>query len=393
VFARVSLVWLLEPGCWSVPVSSSVGENRSAMRTTTRLRLPLGFLSRRSCRPSRSRFAAGSVARTRAIGLGLRLGLAGAVSLSLSLALAFGSGPPEQPGSGAGREARAQANASTVAGRESDVGRSYRVPYRLTDTNHFLVRARINGKGPFNFLVDTGAPAFYIATETAKAIDLKPTPGVFWTPVDRLEFEGGASLSGIKARVEDPFQLVGMNALGLPGASIDGLMGYTVLARFRITLDPTQDRMTWTRLDFNPPDPPAPQGRDAEGNPPLEIQAMNALGPLAKGLAFLMGKQAEDDLRPRGYLGIEWSDVDGEGNDGPAIRVDRVLEGSPAALAGLKVGDILTRIRGRAFERSQDARVALAEVLPGTDVPVVVRRGSGPDARELSLTIQAGEGL
>ena len=50
---------------------------------------------------------------------------------------------------------------------DPQIGRSFQVPYRLTDTNHFLVRVRINGKGPFNFLVDSGAPALFIASETA----------------------------------------------------------------------------------------------------------------------------------------------------------------------------------------------------------------------------------
>ena len=106
------------------------------------------------------------------------------------------------------------------------IGHTFQIPYRLTDTNHFLVRVRINGKGPFNFLVDSGAPALFIATETAKKVGLKPIKDEFWTPVDRLDFEGGAELTRLKARVEDPFQLVGMNALGLPGASIDGILGF-----------------------------------------------------------------------------------------------------------------------------------------------------------------------
>ena len=42
----------------------------------------------------------------------------------------------------------------------SQIGQSFQVPYRLTDTNHFLVRARVNGKGPFNFLVDSGTRPF-----------------------------------------------------------------------------------------------------------------------------------------------------------------------------------------------------------------------------------------
>ena len=102
-------------------------------------------------------------------------------------------------------------------GRATDVGRSYRVPYRLTDTNHFLVRVRIDGKGPFNFLVDTGAPALFVGAEAAKKVGIKPNPDDFFTPIGRLDFEGGASLTGMNARVEDPFQMVGMNALGLPG--------------------------------------------------------------------------------------------------------------------------------------------------------------------------------
>ena len=99
---------------------------------------------------------------------------------------------------------------------DPQIGQSFQVPYRLTDTNHFLVRARINGKGPFNFLVDSGAPAFFIATETAKKIGLKPAADEFWTPVDRLDLEGGSRLTGIKARVEDPFPARGDEC---PGSS------------------------------------------------------------------------------------------------------------------------------------------------------------------------------
>src|SRR5947209_3986763 len=149
--------------------------------------------------------------------------------------------------------------------RDPQIGRSFRVPYRLTDTNHFLVRVRINGKGPFNFLVDSGAPALFVATETAKKIGLKlADEATFWTPIDRLDIEGGARLSGVKARVEDPFQLVGMNALGLPGATIDGILGFTILGRFRLEIDLTEDRMTWTRLDYTPREPPVPRTKAGE---------------------------------------------------------------------------------------------------------------------------------
>ena len=58
-----------------------------------------------------------------------------------------------------------------------------------------------------------------------------------------------------------------MNALGLPGATIDGILGFTVLARFRLEIDPTRDRMTWTRLDYEPNEPPVPQAGSRRARP------------------------------------------------------------------------------------------------------------------------------
>ena len=141
--------------------------------------------------------------------------------------------------------------------------------------------------------------------------------------------------------MEDPVQLVGMNALGLPGAAIDGILGFTILARFRLEIDPTRDRMVWTRLDFEPPDPPAPRKRDA-GPPPAELQLMNALGPLTKAAAFLTGgKQPEERLHPRGFLGMELEEKNG------SVRVSRVLAGSPASQAGIAPGDQLIKLLGK----------------------------------------------
>jgi hypothetical protein len=283
-------------------------------------------------------------------------------------------------------------NGTRPAARDPQIGQTFQIPYRLTDTNHFLVRVRINGKGPFNFLVDSGAPALFIATETGKKIGLKPEKGEFWTPIDRLDFEGGAQLTGLKARVEDPFQLVGMNALGLPGASIDGILGFTILARFRLEIDLSRDRMAWTRLDYSPPDPPVPKlKRGEEGGAPLGIQAMNAIGPLAKGFALLLGKQPEEMQHPRGFLGLEWSEQANAGRK--VVRIERVLKDSPAAQAGLKPGDVIVEINDHTVAGLKDARAMLAQVRPRDSISLVVRQGPTGDARELALTLTAGEGL
>jgi hypothetical protein len=285
-----------------------------------------------------------------------------------------------------------QVSTQTRRAQESQIGRSFQIPYRLTDTNHFLVRVRINGKGPFNFLVDSGAPALFIATETARKVGFKPEQAEFWTPVDRLDLEGGARLDDVKARIDDPFQLVGMNALGLPGASIDGILGFTILARFRLEIDLTKDRMIWTRLDYQPRDPPIPKHKPGEdGGAPLGIQAINALGSLAKGLAFVMGKQPEEERHPRGFLGFEWFEQGELGQK--QVEIQSVLRDSPAAHAGLQPGDQIVRINDQAIKGLRDARAALAKIRPTDVVHLFVHRGSRTSSRELRLSVTAGEGL
>ncbi len=292
-----------------------------------------------------------------------------AAAMAATLAAAMALEPPGRPA------------------RDPQVGQSFRVPYRLTDTNHFLVRVRIDGKGPFNFLVDSGAPALFVATETAKKVGLKPVEDhVFWTPLKSLQIEGGARLEGVQARVEDPFQLVGMNALGLPGASIDGILGFTILGRYRLQIDPTDDRMTWTRLDYTPPEPPAPRVQAGEKvEPPPGVRALNALGPMAKAMGFLMGKQPEEKRLLRGSLGVEWAGAKPAG-----LRVVRVLDGSPAARAGLRADDQVIAINDQVVSDPKSARSALADVRPGDRARLRVRRWN---AGEQTINIRAGEGF
>ncbi|WP_435008618.1 PDZ domain-containing protein [Tundrisphaera lichenicola] len=266
-----------------------------------------------------------------------------------------------------------------------EVGRSYKVPYRMTDTNHFLVRVRIDGKGPFNFLVDTGAPHIFVGAEAARKSGIVADPEEYFTSIGRVDFEGGAHLDGMKARIEDIFQMVGMNALGLPGASIDGILGFSALARFKIELDPTQDRMTWTRLDYEPKEPFVPRAalKKMQANQPAEMKAMNALGPIAKFAAAMLGKQPEEELHPRGFLGIELAE------DAGKLRVSGLLADSPAAAGGLKAGDLLTKVKGQAVDTLKAALEAVAEVRPGDEVVLTLER----DGETLKRTLTAGEGL
>ena len=273
---------------------------------------------------------------------------------------------------------------------KSDVGTSYRVPYRLTETNHALVRMRINGKGPFNMLVDTGAPALFLGTETAAKVGLKPSKDDFWTKIGRLDFEGGPKLEGMKGRIEDIYQLVGMNALGLAGAKIDGVLGYTVLARFRIEYDLTKDRMTWTRLDFNPEEPFVPPNHRKE-DAPAEVRAMDMFGSLAKIAGAVVGKQPEDRIEIRGRLGFEFAPIEKEkvNDKADGVRVAAVLPDTPAAKAEMKPGDSIVKINDREVGDLLSLRLAAALVKSGDRVILRVRRGN----QTLDLTLEADSGL
>lgn len=283
------------------------------------------------------------------------------------------------------------------ASKASPTGQTFDVPYRLAETNHFLIRVRINGKGPFNFLVDSGAPALYIATETARKASLKTSETNFWTFVKQLELEGGIVLTDVKARVEDPFQLVGMNALGLPGASIDGILGFTVLARFRLEIDPTRDSMTWTLLDYLPPEPPVPgQGNGKGQKRPRELQALSALGPFAKGLAFLIGKQPEEKRLLRGFLGFQWREERISERETHTV-VSLVFKGSPAYEAGLRTGDRLLSVNSHPISSLQSAQAALAKIQAGDSVELSLERESnGKEVKgiqQLTITVTATEGF
>lgn len=268
--------------------------------------------------------------------------------------------------------------------KDPAIGTTYQVPYRVTNTNHYLVRVRINGKGPFNFLVDSGAPALYVGTDAAKKIGIKPDDENYWTAIDRLDFEGGASLTNIKGRVEDPFQLTGMNALGLPGASIDGILGFTMLARFRMEFDPTKDRMAWTRIDYAPKEPFVPKlAKGQKLQPSAEVQLMQAMGPAMKLAAVFLGKQPEEVLIARGSLGVELKDEDGK-----AVVASVVAE-SAAEKAGIKPGDRLVKILDREIHDLKDAHAAVAKVRGGDEVTLTVER----DGQDVEITAKAGEGF
>lgn len=284
--------------------------------------------------------------------------------------------------SGAGPWVATGAAAVLLAGAGPAAAPVHDVPYRLTETQHMLVRARVNGKGPFHFILDTGAPAVYLAKSAAQQAGV--TAGADgWAALPAMELEGGIPLGAVTARIEEPPQLAGMNALGLAGTRLDGVFGYSLLARYRIEFDLAEGVMQWTKLDFEPP--PLQSLQELTGGKPVALPGAGSLEAISR-LAQMLLRRPPRETAYRGHLGLELEDAPG----GP--RVAAVLPGSPAAKAGLKPGDRIRRV-GVGAQAPQPATAAAdvprlaAEVLPGAEVVLEVTRGAEP----LRLAVRAGK--
>jgi hypothetical protein len=248
------------------------------------------------------------------------------------------------------------------------------VPFRLTDTKHLMVRAKINGKGPFNMIIDTGAPAVFITKAVAKKAKAEADEKE-WVNFDSFELEGGLKVDKARGRVEDLVQLEGMNSMGLAGVELHGVIGYNVLARFRIEYDLTSDKLVFEPLAFDPP-PLVPLG----GKGGTDIQSM---GPMVKMMAAFLGIKPNFDTVPRGFTGIEYEEKDGK------LYIKAVLPGSPAETAGLSPGDLITSVKSEEVTSGKDLHKALAKAGVGTKWRFFITRGE----KERQIVVELGKGL
>ncbi len=263
------------------------------------------------------------------------------------------------------------------AGDEAKKADSFRVPFQLTDTKHILVRVKINDQGPFHFILDTGAPILILGTEAAKKLQIKTDKSKRAT-FERFEIEGGLVIENAKGFIDDPFQLTGMNKMNLPGVRLDGIIGYTVLAQYRITYDFTKPHLGWTKLDWTPPSPFGLM--DLGGKPPAELASMGALVSFASAI---VGRRPDPEIIRRGFLGVELEDT-------PAgVRIKNVLADSPAARAGLRSGDRIVEFQGKPVTKVADVQRAAAEQQAGADIRLEVQRGDG----KMEVTVTAARGL
>ena len=94
----------------------------------------------------------------------------------------------------------------------------------------------------------------------------------------------------------------------------------------------------------------------------------------------------------RGYLGISMKRLTAKqaanaGYEGAGVQVKEVTQGSPAAVAGLEVDDIITAIEGREVRHMSQLQNAVARRTPGSSVRITVFH----DGRTRRINVTLGE--
>jgi membrane-associated protease RseP (regulator of RpoE activity) len=244
------------------------------------------------------------------------------------------------------------------------------VPFDLLKTGHMTVMVKVNGKGPYKLIFDTGAPITLLNNKIAREAGLlrdvpRPAFALFGAmgEVQVKDLEVGAQVAQNVAAVVMDHPTV--EAISRSFGPIDGIVGFPFFARFKMTLDYQARTVTFVPSGFRPPD-------------------------VMKGLmaAMMSDPNAEPRiLAPAAQWGILASKEAGDEEAG--VTVKDVLAGSAAAAAGLKAGDRLLTLDGRWTDSVVDLYAAAGHVKAGTTVAVTVKR----DGKEVELKVKPVAGL
>jgi hypothetical protein len=243
-------------------------------------------------------------------------------------------------------------------------------------SGHIAVQVKVNGKGPYRLIFDTGAPVNMLSTRIAKEADLlgpnvrrpknvSPLSAAQQVLIDKMEL-GDAVVTDQPAILMDHPTIRAMAEMFGP---IDGLVGFPLFARHRTTIDYEARKITFAANGFEP--------SDVVHN---VLTMMMARMPGAK-------EQPVKILAPAAQWGMRLDESKSDGE--PGVNVVDVLAGSAAARAGLKAGDRLLTIDGRWTDNVIDCVRAAESIKPGRTVELVVRRAG----KQLRLTVRPAAGF
>jgi Aspartyl protease/PDZ domain len=250
--------------------------------------------------------------------------------------------------------------------------KSVTVPFETLKTQHMAIQVKINGKGPYRMIFDTGAPFTLINNKVAK--DAEVFPKNFKQPFFAFfgsmgEFKlkslqvGDLKIDNVATMVMDhPTVGAIANILG----PIEGIVGFNFFAKYRMTIDYQAKTMTFVPTNYEP---------------------KNMMENLTKMIMAGQNPNNKKVLAPGGLLGFK---VEKSGEDiEPGVTIKIVFADSPAAKAGFKEGDRLLVLDGRWTDSVADCYGAASVLTPGTPVEATVSR----DGKEMKLKLEPKAGI
>jgi len=248
------------------------------------------------------------------------------------------------------------------------------IPFELLKSRHMAINVKINDKGPYRVIFDTGAPTNLVNNKVAKEsglLDGKKDKGGFLfgaapAPKTIKKFEvGGLTLEGMPTMVMDHPTVAAIAEVVGP---VEGLIGFPFFAQYKMTIDYEKKEMTLVPNGYKPTDTMQAMMDKLMGGASGQKPEPTVIAPAAVW-GFAVGKSKSDE--------------------DAGVAVTDVLEGGPAAAGGLRIGDRLLTLDGRWTDSVADTFAAVSSAKPGKAVTLVIKR----DGKELKLTVTPGKGL
>jgi len=245
------------------------------------------------------------------------------------------------------------------------------VPFELLKSGHMAVQVKVNGKGPYKLVFDTGAPITLVNNKLAKEAGLlegkgKPAFTLFGSMGDvkikTLEV-AGQKAENVSAIVMDHPTVELMSKALKEQGPLYGIVGFPFFAQFRMTIDYQTKTLTFEPNGYKPPD---------------VMKAMTTALMLTTPKPIVLAAAGQWGLVPGKESKVE-----------AGLEIKDIRPGSPAAKAGLKAGDRLLTLDGRWTDTIEDLYAAARGVKPGTTVKVRVMR----DKKEIELEVTPSAGL
>ncbi|NNL51732.1 MAG: hypothetical protein HKO73_13065 [Woeseiaceae bacterium] len=249
-------------------------------------------------------------------------------------------------------------------------------PYHIEDGGRIIVEARVDGLGPFDFVLDTGASISAIFDKLRDELGLEPVPG-------KVVIIHGAVASGrfslldidrleIGQETWDDPRIVSLPGETAAGSTVDGVLGVDFLQRYAVGFS-TSDRV----VRLYPPDLIARRSYRGWASVPLQAEPVGETGASVHYIDIEIDGwpiKAVFDLGA-GFNMINWPGVRSLGATAPRSRRDRLLTGaldSSLLVATLEAKEVTTasiRWRNEVFSI---ADIEIFETLMLGDTPAAI---------------------